>query len=382
MQPLKEYRPNPSRALYLNGEINQALVDRLTPDIIRLRTASQEPIAVYIDSPGGDIRSAEVIRNLIRSSSQDGQPIRLLTVVTGWAASAAADLLALGDYSMAFPHARILYHGSRRMGSFELTVERASVLARSLHQTNEFFADRLGRTLFPRFLLRVSLLDEGRSLPAYVKAADVNDRHPDVCPIVDALKQRLSPPIGCLVVQAQQLQTSIQHMDAEVLASVRKKSLTIGTPEFEQALFEAILKFKAKQHKKDKWLLSDGGLLEVMSDFDLLHDFHFGPHMRTLNAWVGDFGPLFLTDEQRGHFNQLQKTAAREAQAAYLQKHAARKIRMLWFFIVSFCRNLQRADYEFLPQDAYWMGLVNEIIGSELLCEREMAEAEDSKVGV
>src|SRR5438552_3684638 len=96
--PSKDYQENALRAVYLLGEINQQLVEKLTPQIVQLRQASGDPITAYVDSQGGDVGAAESIRNLVQAPTQDGKKRRLITVVTGSAASAAADFLALGDY--------------------------------------------------------------------------------------------------------------------------------------------------------------------------------------------------------------------------------------------------------------------------------------------
>ncbi len=111
--PNKDYRESDDRAIYVTGPIEQALVDRLTPQINQLRLSSCDPVTAYIDSLGGSSSLAETIRRLIKAPNPDGGVCRVITVVTGTAASAAADLLALGDYSIAYPHSRILYHGSR-----------------------------------------------------------------------------------------------------------------------------------------------------------------------------------------------------------------------------------------------------------------------------
>jgi ATP-dependent protease ClpP protease subunit len=103
LNPSKDYRENCGRAIYVTGVIDQTLVDRITPIINGLRFSSFDPITLYIDSLGGTIHCAEVIRRLITASNQDGDHCRLVTVVTGSAGSAAADLLALGDYAIAYP---------------------------------------------------------------------------------------------------------------------------------------------------------------------------------------------------------------------------------------------------------------------------------------
>jgi hypothetical protein len=71
-------------------------------------------------------------------------------VATNVAASAAADLLALGDYAIAYKNSAVVYHGTRQTSQDALTTEKAVALAASLKQTNEQFALRLARRAFQR----------------------------------------------------------------------------------------------------------------------------------------------------------------------------------------------------------------------------------------
>lgn len=113
--PDSNYRPNPSRRLIVTGDIRQDLLEKVTPEILGLRANGNDPITVYIDSLGGSTRISAVISNLLRTSDQNSESPRVITVVTGSAASAAADLLASGDYALAYPESWIYYHGTRRM---------------------------------------------------------------------------------------------------------------------------------------------------------------------------------------------------------------------------------------------------------------------------
>lgn len=158
--PNKDYRENCDRAIYVTGRIDQNLVDRLTPTINSLRLASCDPITAYIDSLGGSSFHAETIRRLIKAPNPDGGVCRVITVATGTAASAAADLLTLGDYAIAYPHSSIFYHGTQRSADTALTYEVASSLASSLEELNERFAVRLARRAFPRFCIRMSQLKD------------------------------------------------------------------------------------------------------------------------------------------------------------------------------------------------------------------------------
>ena len=115
--------------------IDQPLIDRLIPEILNLQAQSRGPISVYIDSVGGSVLQAEVLLLLLKASSQDfAPPCRIITTVTSFAASAAADLLAFGDYAIAFPQSTIHYHGVRTIPEHAITAETASGLLQSLKQ--------------------------------------------------------------------------------------------------------------------------------------------------------------------------------------------------------------------------------------------------------
>ena len=53
----------------------------------------------------------------------------------------------------------------------------------------------------------------------------------------------------------------------------------------------------------------------------------------------------------------------------------------MWHIVVSICRVLQSGEYPLTPEDAYWMGLVDEVVGSQLPCMRTFAEADPTNGG-
>ncbi len=96
-----------NRAIYVDGKIDDELVKKLTPEILRLKQKSKQPITVAIDSYGGNIPALEALIGLLKAPDQDGRRCEVYTTVTNRAYSAAANLLAFGDYAVAFPHAQI-----------------------------------------------------------------------------------------------------------------------------------------------------------------------------------------------------------------------------------------------------------------------------------
>lgn len=66
---------------------------------------ANKPIAVYINSGGGDISGL-----LAMLSAMDTVPNKVITVAMGFAMSAGAILLAHGDMRFVSPHARVMVH--------------------------------------------------------------------------------------------------------------------------------------------------------------------------------------------------------------------------------------------------------------------------------
>jgi ATP-dependent protease ClpP protease subunit len=351
--PNWDYRENPKRAIYVFGKIGQELIDRLTPTINDLRLSSAEPITAYIDSNGGLIGSAEVLRNLIKSQNPDGGRCKLITVVTGSAKSAAADLLALGDYAIAYDHTEVLYHGSRDSLKEALTSEMASRLARNLEQTNEFFAVRLARCAFARFVLRITQFKDEFQRYRLDPALSI---------LVTALRKELHSANTILLREAMRKQKLIGELSLSVGKHMKRfkgAGGNLSPAQFEAEIFKGVLNSKLKLHKKDGWLPSETGMQEVTNDFQLLHDFHFGSQTRALATLERTYGELVLTDEEKLQYSAM--TGTKQEKDAWLCRTSEPRIQPIWYFLVSLCRLLQAEDYELQAREAYWLGLVDEV---------------------
>jgi len=370
MAPNKDYRENHSRAIYVNGPIIQELVDRLTPTVNQLRLASCEPITVYIDSLGGQPSHAETIRRLIKAPNPDGGVCRAITVVTGRAASAAADLLTLGDYAIAFPHASILYHGAQRPTDSALTAEVASSLASSLQESNERFAVRLARCAFPRFCVRMSQFSD--QFREYL-GQRVGKVMLPITGLTTKLRDKLSIANGRLMEKALERQKMIESLTVSVGAELARFKKKPTYQEFESRVLKSIINYKTKFHRNDLWFLSEGGLAEVSNDFKLLLDFHYGSQRKDLDTFLYSLGELFFLQEERQEYDHLELD--KDGRFTWMKERVEPRLQPLWYFVVSFCRLLQTADFVLHPEEAYWLGLVDEVSGSGLPNVREMVES-------
>jgi len=363
--PNKNYRENPKRAIYITGKIDQALVDKITPKINDFRIESTDPITAYIDSPGGSIMLAETIRHHLTAPNPDGARCRLITVVTSRAASAAADLLALGNYAIAYPFGDIVYHGSRQPPDASLTTEMASVMAKSLQQTNEFCPIKLARHAFPRFILRLTQFKDEFS--KYVVEQSL-------VTLTLALQKKLSPSNVKLVREARKRQSIIGNLSTSVYKHTQRFKKQLSPSEFQCEMLRGIVKYRVRlqKNKKELWLLSEDGMQEVTEDFNLLHDFHFGSQKRDLERWDKTFGAIFLTEQEKEEQKNLSGTD--EEKSKWLIQKSEPKLRPIWYLMVSICRLLQNEDYTLPADEAYWLGLVDEVPGSGLPCVREVEE--------
>jgi ATP-dependent protease ClpP protease subunit len=358
----KDYRENFARSIFLRGNITQQTAYDLAPRIKELRAASGDPIIVYIDSPGGSAAIAEGLRFLIKAPDQDGRRCRLITVVTGTAASAAADLLALGDYAIAEPQADILYHGSRQVLDQILTFEGATSVVANLQEANERLALRLARSSFRRIIWRVVQLKD--AIERFRREAEGLEE------LVKALAAKFSAANAALLTEAIARHKALQEVKASVDSHLKrlKNVEHLTNKQLEPKLLRAIVNYRTRLHKDDDWLLSRTGMREVMSDFNLIHD--YASQTKDMEALLEVYGSLFLTPAHSAEF----KGKSKEEQKAFLERHASGKLEVLWYFIVSLCRLLQTKDYHLTPEEAYWLGVVDEVTGSGLQSDREMIE--------
>jgi ATP-dependent protease ClpP protease subunit len=374
---LKEFRENPARAIFVTGEIDERLVHRLMPEICRLRGESGDPITAYIDSRGGSTLSTEHIRALCKAPNQDGVTCSLVTVATTRAASAAADLLALGDYAIAYPKSIIHCHGTR-LSAEEITKESAESLAASLHEANEDFALRLAKRVFARMAFRYTLLRH--EFPDIRKEASEKEwKRPmesDLECFALTIFQRLSQHLQKLPQEVFFLYESLLKMRSFVLDRLGKIPDGQKLAVTEASMLKHLLDFELAQEKPSHWSFSLGGFDLFASDFRKLADFLFGKHHGALDNHIQTLGVLFL-DPQQLKVHEKIRSENQSAAGEWLKTAVRPTIEPLWYFTVALCRLLQQGENQLSAEDAYWLGLADEVVGAHLPSLRLVAENPD-----
>jgi ATP-dependent Clp protease protease subunit len=147
------YRPIPleerllkNRTLLIYGEIDMNMAQEVTKRLLVLAAESDDPIHIYINSPGGHVESGDTIFDVIRFIQA---PIKVIG--TGWVASAAALIYAAppreNRYSL--PNTRFLLHqpfGGARGQATDIAIEAEEIL-KMRRRLNEIFARQTGQPL-------------------------------------------------------------------------------------------------------------------------------------------------------------------------------------------------------------------------------------------
>ena len=96
-----------TRNILLSGEINKSLGERIIRQLILLEDQGDEPIKVFIDSPGGDADAGFAIFDMMRFVKPE-----VIIIGMGLVASAAAIILlaAPRDRRIALPNSHYLIH--------------------------------------------------------------------------------------------------------------------------------------------------------------------------------------------------------------------------------------------------------------------------------
>ena len=96
-----------TRSILLSGEINKDSADKFIKDLLVLEAESQDPIKVFINSPGGDVDAGFAIYDMVRFVS-----CPVIMIGMGLVASAASlVLLAVpAERRVALPNSSYLIH--------------------------------------------------------------------------------------------------------------------------------------------------------------------------------------------------------------------------------------------------------------------------------
>ncbi|HBI93234.1 MAG: ATP-dependent Clp protease proteolytic subunit [Terrisporobacter othiniensis] len=135
-----------SRTIFISGEINQELAEKVATQLLILQEMGDEPIKIFINSQGGHVEAGDTIHDMIKFVKP-----KVIVIGTGWVASAGITIYLAADkenrYSL--PNTRYMIHqplGQCRGQATDLHIE-ALEIARVRERINKIISNATNQPL-------------------------------------------------------------------------------------------------------------------------------------------------------------------------------------------------------------------------------------------
>ncbi|MCC3869586.1 ATP-dependent Clp protease proteolytic subunit [Terrisporobacter mayombei] len=135
-----------SRTIFISGEINQELAEKVSTQLLILQEMGDEPIKIFINSQGGHVEAGDTIHDMIKFVKP-----KVIVIGTGWVASAGITIYLAADkenrYSL--PNTRYMIHqplGQCRGQATDLHIE-ALEIARVRKRINKIISTATNQPL-------------------------------------------------------------------------------------------------------------------------------------------------------------------------------------------------------------------------------------------
>jgi ATP-dependent Clp protease protease subunit len=135
-----------SRSISIFGQINERTARTVTEQLLALSADNDEPITIYVSSPGGHVESVDVIYDMIKFIKPE---VRI--VGTGWVASAATTiyLAAKKENRYALPNTRFLVHqpsGGSQGDATDISIQAEQII-KMKERINQLIAKETGQPI-------------------------------------------------------------------------------------------------------------------------------------------------------------------------------------------------------------------------------------------
>jgi len=135
-----------SRSISIFGQINEKIARTVTEQLLALSAESNDPITIYISSPGGHVESGDVIYDMIKFIEPT-----VRVVGTGWVASAATNiyLAAKKENRYSLPNTRYLVHqpsGGSQGDATDIKIQMEQII-KTKERITKIISEETGRPL-------------------------------------------------------------------------------------------------------------------------------------------------------------------------------------------------------------------------------------------
>lgn len=243
-----------------------------------------------------------------------------------------------------------------------MTREVATEISQYLRLRNESYALALARKSINRIVfLNLNLRDEY----ADQRASD-NANLSDFECFLAVLSKKLGPAGAELTQRAKDKNAQHDVLMAQLTRTAfRKKSFQRAEriADREAILIKALVDFELETNPAETWTFRRDGLSRIADDFLLLIEFIQRRNDDDLTHLCNRWADFFLTDAEKNQLAKIPESTQQDWKLDKLRPH----LQPLWFFCVSLCQALQEGENELTAEDAYWLGLVDEVIGASHL---------------
>lgn len=403
---------NWDRAIFITDVIDDDLVQRLTPSILKLRQDEKGPITVGIDSPGGSLSSLDTLLGLLQGPSQLGARAKIVTVSTNRAYSAAANLLAFGDYAVALEHSQILFHDVRYGGMVDVTPAKARDAAKSLQEANDTFALKLANKIIPKLLwVYLGLSTDFEKINTkypnkfsdYQKILDTfsprtsGQHYVDVASFATSLWVKTSPQNDGLIEKVMNRLKRwivLTNLTKSVPTFRQKGSRKAGMLDGASSVYRAFNKsdddfnnFSDALKTLLTLLIAESAyskptndsfsatLEQATRDFNLIQSMEDKKHQRSALRLMYEFPTIFFGNNSNDEIKNKNDEEKERMIAS-----AAPSAQLFWLFCISLCSELFEGEHILSASDAQLLGLVDEVAGGgPIISRREFNETNKKK---
>jgi hypothetical protein len=234
-------------------------------------------------------------------------------------------------------------------------MEETLQLAQSLKAGNETYAMELARQAEFRAMFRfISLRDQFHELRA--DNPDLNDLQCLISLVAEKLSSSATDVLDKALTRHARYNSLLQYVATHTKRPSTFKTVAKG----EAAQIKAIIDFECWQNRKNKeWSFLSDGMHRLSDDFFLFHEYlrmFQSPRFKYLCDIFADF---LLTPEEQ---EEISKLSAEDK-----PKKVAEKVRPtlqpIWSFFVALCHVLQQGENQLSGLDAFWLGLIDEVVG-------------------
>lgn len=184
--------------------------------------------------------------------------------------------------------------------------------------------------------------------------------------------ERLSPKARTVFDKAKE---RYGRYEALLVNVVKKDKAGIGPKRLAQteaARLKAIIDFEVATNKKNpSWTFKDGGLSRLADDFFILNEYLESQQSDRFKNWCRRIGQFALSDTDAAELKEITDEKVKDERTI---EKVQPLLQPLWSFFVALCHALQEGENELTAADAYWLGLVDEVMGVALPTTRWIEE--------